>query len=151
MPEPSRRQQILELLLGRLQLIKVRRGFQTDAGKLVLLDEFPSFGESDTDIAIAMVVLPDEVGYTGVNTVVSLPIEIQAIARAELEYPWREAEAVLADIKKAIELEDRRLNELARPYIVRGTTRTMSREEGQNFVGRGITYVVPYVEGWGTP
>lgn len=154
MSTPSNRQRIIEALRDRVCAIRKSSGFQTDAGATVFLGEAPSLGPDDPDVAIAIVIGEDGgQAYQGEQVLLNLPVEFQALAKACLEHPWRSFEAVLADIKTAVELADRRLG-LGRVIcheIERGTTRTLDREEGTDVVGVAITYTVPYTEVWGTP
>jgi hypothetical protein len=134
-----------------VQQITVANGFVTDAGATVFMGEVLSLGESDPDVVLALVVADDFVRSQQVTVALTLQVEIQALARAELAQPWVIVEAVLGDIKRAIELEDRTLGGLVRQQVLRGVTRTLPREPGTPTVGVGVTYLLPYVEEWGTP
>lgn len=153
----SKRQQILEQILTRLEAIRKDDGFQTDAGDTVLLGESPLFGEDDPDVVIAVIVIDDAPAFQGEKIATELPIEIQALANAfgvqgiDVTQQYVAAEAVLSDIKTAIELEDRRLGGLIPNDFKRGRTRTLRREPGSTTVGVGITYLIPYTEKWGAP
>lgn len=147
----SKRQRILEIVLQRLQAIRVEDDFQTDAGQQVFLGETPKLGPHDPDVAVAVVVQDDQPGYQGENILIGLPLEIQAIAKATPDLSYAAAEAVLADIKKAIELEDRSLGGLVPRTFRRGPTHSVERAEGSTEVGVGITYLFPYLEIWGEP
>lgn len=147
----SKRQQIIQAFVTRLGAIEARDGFNTDAGLTVYVNERPTFGPDDPCEAIALVVGDDEVGYHGEHLWVRLPIEIHALATAEMAEPWKTIERVLADIKKAVELSDRTLGGLVPRMIERESTVTLEREEGSTSVGVAVTYVAPYKELWGTP
>jgi hypothetical protein len=147
----SRRQLILEALKARAEKIRIADGYQTDAGLTVHLHEAPAFGEDDPETAIAMVVADDELKWHGNKAFIVLPIEFQALAVASPDVPWGALEAILADIKMAIELPDRTVDGLAAAYMERGTTRTLGREPGVESVGVGVQYLVPYREAWGNP
>lgn len=147
----ARRQRILEALKTRIEAIQIVNGFRTDAGGRVFLHEDPQFGEEDPTTAIAIVVGDDEPYWHAEQVAIRLPIEFRALAKADLEEPWKAAEAVLADLKQAIELEDRTLGRLIKPNLERGTTRTIPREVGSEYVGVGITYHSTYTERWGAP
>lgn len=147
----TQRQLILTALVGQLQLITIANGYNTDAGLAVYLGVSVDLGEDDADVAIAVVPETDEVAFQGANVLVRLPIEIQAIAKASLDQPWLAVEELVADIKRAVETEDRTLGGVVRKRLERGSTRTLEREPGALSVGCSITYVAPYVEGWGTP
>ena len=47
MPEPSKRERILEVLIGRLERIQVSNGFSTDVGQTLYLGEAPMLGPDD--------------------------------------------------------------------------------------------------------
>src|SRR5574341_1196761 len=126
----SRRQQILEAFLTLVQVIRTANGFATDAGLTVFLGETPTLGPDDPDTAIAIVVGEEAPTYQGENVFIALPVGIQALAKPDLDQPWLAAEAVLGDIKKAVELADRTLGGLVRRHIQRDVTRTMERRTG---------------------
>lgn len=155
--QTSTRQRILEVVKARLEAIVEGQPsadgvvFATSAGELVFMNETPALGPDDPDIAIAVVVGDDAPNRTGEHVSLELPLELQAIAKADLEEPWAAAEMVLADIKRAMELRDRTLEGLVRPRMERGVTRTLEREPGTPVVGVGIAYLCPYIEQWGAP
>jgi hypothetical protein len=150
-PSPSTRQQIIEVFRARLLAIAAGAQFETDAGATVFVNETPALGPDDPATAIAVVIGEDIPSRSGEHTILELPIEIHALANADLDAPWVAVEAVLADIKRAIELPDRSLGGLVKARIERGSTRTLEREDGSTTVGAGITYLVPYAEVWGDP
>jgi len=152
----SRRQRILEVMKGRLETIQVVDGFQTDAGQHVLLGELPEFGPADPAQAIALIPGEDVVNPHLSNIPIEWPLNICALVPARVRESWKDIEAMLADIKQAVELEDRLLGGLlvegrSRLGLFRGTTETLERRSGSEFVGAVITYVAPYVEAWGHP
>lgn len=147
----SRRRAILEAMQARLETIHTAAGFATEAGAAVFLNETPALGPDDPDVAIAMLVGDDTSTWQGLHVMLQLPIEIQALAKADTAAPWWAAEDVLADIKRAMEQVDRTLGGLVKRQIERGVTRTLAREAGSTTVGVSITYVAPYTERWGFP
>lgn len=149
----SRRRQVLEAFRTRLQAITIANAFETDCGAVVLLGEQASFGDDDRPQAIRIDVGDEQQEWAqeGLAYQIVLPIGIWAMARADLDEPWIIVEAVFADIKRAIELEDRTLNDLLTFPIERGPTQTFPREPGSAVVGLGITYIAKYKEGWGNP
>jgi hypothetical protein len=147
----SNRQEILEVLQARLAAIQIANGFQTDAGLHVFTHETPDLGPDDPEQAVAMVVGEDEPFFQGEQVFLKMPVEMQAVVKADLDTPYVTVEAILADIKKAIELPDRTLGKRIRHQIERQSTRTLLREPGSETVGVGITYVCPYTEVWGNP
>lgn len=151
MPNTPRRRAILEAVRTRLQAIRQVDGYATDAGAHVFLNEAPVFGPDDAAVAIAILVGEDDPVFQGEHLLIRLPVEIQAIARADLDEPWLAVEDVLGDIKAAMELEDRTLGRLVKRQIERGRTTTLDREPGSEYVGAAIVYVAPYAERWGHP
>lgn len=147
----SRRQLLLAAIVARVQAVQTASGFQTDAGQLVFFGETPELGPDDPNEAIAVVVGDEEPKYQGANLLIRLPVSIQAVAKADLEAPWLAIEAVIADIKTAVELADRKLGGLIPQPLERGPVRTMPRAKGSTTVGVSVQYLATYVEGWGTP
>jgi len=149
--EPSRRQLILAALLERIGAIRKANGYNSEAGRQVFLGESPVLGQDDPESAIAIVLGDDAVPYVGENVTVKLVIEFQAHTKADINAPWLAVEALLADIKRAIELEDRTLGKLLPNKIERGPSRTLPREPGSTTVGASVTYIATYLERWGQP
>lgn len=147
----SRRRKILEAIKTRLGAIRVSSGFATDAGLMVFLNEAPALGPDDPSTAIVILVGVDTPMWQGETMLLRLPLEIQAIAKADIDAPWLAVEDVLGDIKKAVELADRTLGGLVRRQIDRGPTQTLQREPGSEYVGLSILYTAPYKEAWGSP
>lgn len=151
MPDDPIRLRILEAIRERLRAIH-GSSFHTNVGVSVTLGEDPRFGPDDPQHAIAIKVGEDELGNQQRHVEITrLPIEIWAVVPADLVEPQRSLERILADIKMAIELEDRTLGGLCRDELERDTTLPLEREEGQSFVGVRVTYTVPYSEAWGQP
>jgi hypothetical protein len=146
-----RRQLILAEFVERLRVVSVANGFQTDAGEALYIGETPSLGPDDPAAAIAIVVGDETPSYQGMQIYLELPYEIQALARADLDQPWLTVEQVIADIKTAVELEDRTLGGLVKRQIKRGTVRTLGRDDGSTAVGAAVTYLAPFTETWGDP
>lgn len=142
----------------RLQIAETFKTRLTDAmpalASYIYLGELPQLdGDNLPDRAIA-IVIGDTVPVVQQGDLVieeELPIEIQGAARADLDEPWVSVEDLIADIKIAVELEDRRLGNLLKYDMKRGGTRTVPRQEGSAFVGAGITYMCPILERWGNP
>ncbi len=147
----SRRQQVLEAFRDRLNTIQAGDAFQTSAGEHVTLGYVPEFGPDDPDIGVAIVVGDDQNGWQGKKLATAVPIVIHALAKVALDEPWIAVEQVLSDIKRAVEIEDWTYGGLMRERLLRGTTRTSSREPGSTTVGLTITYVAPITEVWGAP
>jgi hypothetical protein len=147
----SNRESILAALLARVGAIQIAAGFTSDAGLAVTLGESPLLGPDDPDVAIAILVNDDDPKYQGMQIMIRLPVSIQALANPNLADPWLAVEALLGDIKRAVELEDRTLGGLVKRQIERGPTRTVLREPGSTVVGAQVTYICPYTECWGNP
>lgn len=150
----ARRHRILQAITDRLTAIRRSSGFRTDAGCEVHVHEVPVFGPTDSRTAlIAVVVQDDEIGWQAEHLVIGLPVEVQAIVKVDNldRDAWQRAEAVLADIKEAMELTDRRLGGLIKPELRRGPTRVLPREPGTLWMGLGVRYEMTYAEVWGGP
>lgn len=157
MPAASQRELLLDALIDRLEAITVVGGFNTNAGQAVHLGELPVYGDdSDPAAAIAVVVEDDDVKQFQHKGLIDLPLSIQAFAKVTtaigLRLAYRDAERVLADIKRAVELPDRTMGGLVKWLgLERGTTTTLKREAGSQFVGIAINYVAQMHETWGAP
>lgn len=147
----ARRQLILEAFRARLLAIQIEDGFDTDAGDHVHLGVVPELGPDDSDIAVAITVGDEASKFQGENVLSDLPVEVHALAKADLAEPWIASETVLADIKRAVELADRTLGGLVPRRFYRGPVRTRERAVGSTTVGITITYLAPIVEKWGHP
>lgn len=147
----SRRQLIILEFQTRMSAIKQSDGFQTNAGFAPYVGEYVVLDEESPESAIAMVLRDDIPKRVGENVSLTLPIEFQAIAKSNINQPWMMVEALIADIKKAIELPDRFLGGLVKERFERGQTRPIPREPGGATVGASITYLVHYAEAWGAP
>jgi hypothetical protein len=148
----SNRETILAWFVERLSGILVADEYATNAGQAVHLGEIVELGKDDPDVVIAVVINEDSPGYQGESTLIQLPIEFQATAKADLDAPYLIVEQVLADIKRAVEVPGRRVaGGAVKTRLERGPTRVVQREPGSDVVGVGVTYIVPYVEPWGQP
>ena len=147
----SRRQRILDWFRTQLETITRANGFRTDAGAAIYLGGIPELGPDEPDVAIALTVEPDEPSVDLKHVVIRLPLEIHALAKGSMNEPWTAIEAVLSDIKEAIEQQDRTLGGLVLNRIERGQTQTIPRQAGSLTVGVTIGYIAPYKERWGNP
>lgn len=146
-----RRVRILRWFLAQLATIQVANEFATDAGLSVHSGFIPELGPDDPPLAIAMVLGRDGSKWQMEHVALTLPVHLYAVAKADLDEPYVAAEVVLGDIKKAIEVEDRRLGRLLTSDLERGSTQTHDRAAGSLVVGVSITYNAPYRERWGHP
>lgn len=150
----SRRKSILLAFRARLTEITKAKGFRTNAGQHVFLNESPVYGPDDPPEAIAIMAgLETIASRQGEHVIVSLPVNIQAIVQeTNLDEPWEIVEDVIADIKQAVELPDRTLGGLTfKTGIERGPTQTLEREPGSEYTGAQVPYVAPFGEVWGHP
>lgn len=153
----SIRQRILEALLARVQAIH-GSGFQTNAGHRVYLGVDARLSEEDDmqaehdsasiEIRLGDIDPPD---HQMERLQIELPVTFTVVARASYRQPWMAIESAAADVKRAIELEDRTLGGLVPSDIERGAEGSMPRERGSEVVGYEITYPVLYSEAWGYP
>jgi hypothetical protein len=148
---PSHRELILRAIGTRLETIRVASGFATDAGLRVFHGPV-RFGPDDPPIAIAVV--PGGTTTTSdpraVKKTVHLPVDIHAMARDDLDHPLLVVESVIADIKTALEVEDRSLGGLAKDFRA-GEVLPLPRAEGSTTIGSRVEYLVLYIELWGDP
>ena len=150
----SKRQQILAEFVNRLYEITIANGFQTDAGQLVFIGERPVLGPSDPDASIDVVVSTDDPGFQGEKVFVTLPVTVRAVVRVDSvngATPWGTVEAVIADIKKAIETDHDLSGLLVQRGLERGPVEPRDREPGDEIVGAGVQYNLKYTEQWGAP
>lgn len=145
----SKRQLALTELQTRLQNILVAKGYQTDAGDMIFIGEAPALGENDPTEALAIVIQPDEPGHQGEKVAITLPVEVWALAKTT--EPWATVEAVIADIKRAVETDRDLGGTLLARGLERGSTQTLAREDGQQYVGAAVAYRLRYAESWGAP
>jgi hypothetical protein len=76
-------------------------------------------------------------------------VEIQAHSKSGTATPWATVEAVLADIKTAVEQDHDLAGTLNHNGLERGTTRVVKREPGSTTVGTGVEYRLQYAESLG--
>jgi hypothetical protein len=149
----STRELILGVFETRLAAIDGTGVFSTRAGETLFLMETPNLGPHDVAEAILIVPEPDVVVHQKLKLLIDLPIGLFAVVKADRARPFTIVEAMIADIKRAIELEDRRLGlrNVDSRGIKRGPTTPYQRPDGSLYVGTSIHYTVPYEEGWGAP
>lgn len=150
MPDPIR----LRIIAGIGELLaNIRRvnGYDTDAGEAVAVGHVPLVGDSDPDTVLAMTLGRDSVRSSLQRKSIELPVEVHVLARVDRDTPWVRCELARADVLRAFESADRRLQGLAADQIRYGGTETREREPGSLDIGLTITYFVPYTEAWGNP
>lgn len=156
-----KRYRIITEALRRLRLISVANGFLTDVGANVFWGFVPVLGQDDVKQAIALLIGEDELagGFQGGKVSLRLPLNIAALVSPEFrdrDEPGKQVELMLADIKRAMELDDNTFGGLLRggnnvTGLSRGTTEVFERRTGTDPIGVVITYAAPYVESWGSP
>lgn len=160
--QTSKRQAALVDLVTRLEFITKAKGYNTDAGEHIFLGEAPTFGEDDPPEALAVLVGEDSPLTSGGVIRTRTPIEIWAVVPAGIEQPLLAVEAIIADIKEAVEIEadgsvDRFLGTVdddGRPYgtlpkgLERGSIKSLRRQEGSTFVGAAVEYIAHFEEHW---
>jgi len=153
MATQSARERILDALVQRLSAINGVAPFQTELGTKIYLGEVPGLGPDDPIEALVLIPDDETIEHQKLNLQIDWAIVIGAVVRSDADRPWARVEHAIADIKRAVELTDRRLGipaDVNNP-IKRGATRVFERPEGSHVVGAGVTYIVPYVESWGMP
>jgi hypothetical protein len=149
---PSTRQTFLEdIFRARLRAIRVVDGFNTDAGEAVSLGEVVDLGPDDADAAVAIVPGDAQVKRDqALKFYVQLPVEIQLVAKVDLDEPWVLIEQMLADVQKAMELDDELIHGYERSLTYVGE-RVLPREAGMTTTGAGVTYLATFCRRWGQP
>lgn len=150
----SRRQQILQTFVDRLDSIAIENGFQTDAGKLIFIGERPVLGPSDPEASIDVVISTDVPGNQGEKVFVTIPVDVKAVVKVDSVNgvtAWQTVEAVIADIKTAIETDHDLDGLLVNRGLERGPVEPRDREPGDEIVGAGVQYLLKYTEQWGRP
>lgn len=149
----SKRLQFLRAVKALLSTIRTNADFNTDAGANVFMGETVKLGPSDPTSCLSISVLDDDPQNQHVNVASVMAIEVQAHVKADLNEPILIVEQVIADIKVALEQEDRSLGGIVQKGsgLQRGGTRIIERPEGSEFMGAGIVYRGLLVEKWGNP
>lgn len=155
----TKRQAALEELFARAALIRKASGYASDCGQAIYFGINAQLGPDDPAEAIGISVGDDRVrdeSGSGVDdglTYIELPVQFAALASVEQlkSEAWRRVEAVLGDIKRAVEFGDRSLSGLLVKPLQRGPTRTMRAEAGSGTLGVSVQYVLAYVETFGDP
>lgn len=151
-------------LISRLGFIQISKGYNTDAGLHIWQGEAPQFGEGDPTAALLVLVGADSPTQSGPRILARVPVEVQACVPADLGNPLLSIEAIVADIKVAVEIEGRDQNAVAGSASIdrsldgtlptgleRGPTRPIPRVEGSTYVGASVEYVLTIEEQWGLP
>jgi len=148
----SAREAILTEVQARLKKVLVSGGFNTDAGAIVSMGESPAMGPDDPDESISIVIDPDGVGHQGERIVVTLPVRVFALVRADsTASPWLSVERIVTDIKRTIETDHDLDGNLVNRGLTRGSTSPLERESGSEFVGAEVLYTAMFAEDWGSP
>lgn len=155
---PSRRLRIIEEGRRRLQQITKVNGFWSDAGLRVYLGVVPQLGESDPPFGIALTVGEDQLNAQQLGKYfITLPLNIVAFAKPDIDEPWLVVEQLLTDIKVVFESDDPTFGGLIRQGndnsvgLYRGTTEVLERRSGTDVCGVMVSYGAPYTEAFGNP
>jgi hypothetical protein len=151
MPAVTKRALILAAFSARLMAIEAGDDFSTDAGQKLFIGEGVELGEDDPDAALAIVPSADDPTWQMKALGIKWPIRVQALVKANLDDPTSATEAVIGDIKRAIELEDRTFGGLLSQPLERVSTRSVERQPGSDTVGAEVVYIATYKEMWGAP
>lgn len=153
MPAASRREAIIAAMAARAEAITLNGGFNTDLGLQVAINDVPPFGPDDPRQALVLLVGDDEFTSQGAGNwfIYRLQLTFVVLVDADLEDAWRTIEQGIADVKRAVELEDRRLGGLLANPFERGAVETAPREPGSLAIAATVPYIVTIKEGWGTP
>jgi hypothetical protein len=152
----SRLELILEAAKGRLEAISTTGGYSTDAGQAVYLGAVPALGPHDDTAAIALLPGFENLKVVGGFNQFTLVLQIQALvfvpSDERLSDSFLTALAMLADIRKAMELEDRTLGgKLGGNGLEAGLPSLVERETGSQFVGVQMEYRGLVKNDWGNP
>lgn len=152
-PMRSVREQVADALMERVLEIQKVNGFNTDAGVTVVLGQKVRPGESDPDTVLQVTVGVETVATWQAGKVFyKIPYVFEVISRAGRAESWRDAERLLQDVKRAVELPDTTLDGLLEhPGLERSPARTLERDPGAEDVGIEITYFACVQESWGSP
>ena len=156
---------LLRLELKDFECIESLHTFQPQrmADGHIFLGEMPAFGPDDPPAALGVAIGDDSPEASGSTTRTRVPYEVWAIVPADLNAPLVAIEAIIADIKEAVEIEanpdqTRALGAmvLGQPRgttpkgLERGVTRALRREEGSEFVGAAVEYILTFEDVWGS-
>jgi hypothetical protein len=150
----SIRKRILQAVITRVAAITTENGYTTDAGRNVLVGLLPKLGDGDPESVIAISLQDQSAELTRLHVAGTWPIEIIAVvnANAQRDEPALLVEDVLADIQRALELEDRTLGGLinAQEFEV-GPTRVFGRDSASDVVAASQTYSFYVQRAFGAP
>lgn len=152
MPSPKRLR-ILYALRERLRVINQAAGYYTDVGRDVRLDRRdPDYEEAP------LCHLYFETGEVSAaqneRTRIGQPVTIVAVAKLKSNEPEELGEFLLADIQRAIELDDRTLGGLlsrAAEGLQPVAFEISMPDSGSDIVAAAISYAAPYIRTSGDP
>lgn len=133
--------------------IRQSNGYETDAGALVFVGEAPPLGPDDPDQALAIVPENEATQWQepGLAVDVILPIGVHGVTKVDATNAWLGVEAMIRDIKRAIETSDVQFSGLLSWPLERGPVLTLGREAGSANAGAAVMYRARLKEGWGRP
>lgn len=142
---------LLDTISARVRDIAVSRGYETDAGRRVYVGQAAELGPDDPATAIAIMLGETEITEPSQGFVQEeIDLELQALATGSADDPYRLAEMVAADLKRAVEQPDRTLGGLVHGQLSCVAQRMVPREEGVLTVGVAVLYRLRYLRRWGT-
>lgn len=149
----SKRELAVQAIVTRLADVTVAKGYNTDAGSHIYEGEVPQLGPDDETAALAVTLDDDSVeARQGEHVICDLLVTVHAVIPDTLATPLRSVEAIVTDIKRAVEKTDRTLGGvLMNRGLTRGSTRVKRREVGSKVVGAAVEYRLQFGEVWGAP
>lgn len=148
LPKPAALQ-MLEIVVSRLQAIQTADGFHTDIGSNVLLG-VPTVAEGEFGIRVFAT---DEEAGPGTHPRLGLALTVNVQAQipiADVPDFGELPELVIADIQKAVELEDRSLGGLAPNGLVYFGRKIAYPREIPSVVA-AVLYLARYQRRYGSP
>lgn len=145
------RARILEAMRVRLAGIRRVNGYATDAGDRLSIGAV--FFGADDDLALALI--PGDSKKVGSRQLRkkarTLELQIVAMAATDDRDAWMRVEALIGDIKRAVETDDAELGGLLTSPLEDGEELALSSGEGGESFGTSVFYIATYIEGWGHP
>ncbi len=152
----SRLQLIIAASKRRLVVIRTDAGYATDAGQAVYLGAIPALGSNDDRAAVALLPSFENLKVVGAYVQYTVVLQIQALvfveSESQLSDSFEIALAMLSDIQRAMELDERTLGGLIDGLGLEfGLPSLVERETGSQFVGLQMEYRGKVKHAWGNP
>jgi hypothetical protein len=138
----------------RLSNILRANGFHTDAGEKVADGEAYQLGSDDPDVALAMIVLDEDMlaPQGDRKRAIHLPIDIIILVKPDLSDVRGSIEDAIEDVRRAVEGDgenDRMLGGILANTLRLGPIRTLPRDSGTSTAGATLPYSLPISDGYG--